>query len=424
MPPDDAKNALIRTLETTLLGMSAADRKDPLRIATILVEAGWTIPPTTTPRQSSAPGTFWLHWNSTTVAADVLETEAKRRRFVLLNAWEGALARTLKAINPKLTVLVYKDASSTRSYDTKNSAAQVPAGLTYAWADANRPDWFLLDRQGRRLQYSNYSGHWQMDVGNAAYRETWAANVIAGSKGIFDGVLIDNLLWQGDDYHANVYPKKYPTDEALRSAYAGFLGVVGTRLRAAGLTVYGNLTNARVHPGGWAQYMAYLDGAWDEWWLALSDTNLLSDYAEGWRAQTNEILANEKAGKATLVQPHHSFGSAGDPAFRYALASYLMVAGPRSAITGIEKTDAYGPPSPWRDEYGWDLGTPLGSYTEIARGVFRRDFEQGATIVNANPRGSSPVVIELDSVYTAEMGNRVTRVSLSGVTGTILRKSP
>lgn len=425
MPPEDAKTALIRTLETTLLGIPAAQRADSLRVATILVEAGWTIPPVITLPASSAPGTFWVHWDSSAVTDEVLATEARRRRFVLLNPWEGALARKLKGFNPGLTVLVYKDASSTRSYDTKNSAAQVPAGVTYAWASVNRPEWFLLDADGERLQYGDaYQGHWQMDVGSSAYRETWAANVIAGSAGVFDGIMIDNLLWEGDAYHNGVYPQKYSTDQAFRAVYKGFLDVVGTRLRTAGLKVFGNLSGARLYSGGWAEYMAYLDGAWDEWWLALSDTNLLPEYAEGWRRQTNEILANEKAGKATLVQPHHSFGRPGDQAFRYALASYLMVAGPNSAITGIERVDGYGQPSPWRDEYGWNLGTPLGAYQEVAHNVFRRDFDRGLTLVNANPRGSSPAQITLSSFYTTEIGNRVGAVSLPAVTGAILRKNP
>lgn len=422
-----SKEVLIGRLEAALGTLINPTCGDLYAAAKALVGAGWTQPdPVTPPAPSShGIGTYWINWNNETLTDRALEVEAKRRKFVLLNAWQGDVARKLKRFNPDLVVLVYKDASSARAYDVEHAAALQPTGVRFDWANRNRPDWFLLDTKGKRMQYSGYDGHWQLDVGNRAYRETWAANVIEGSKGTFDGVLVDNLLWKRDNYHDGVYPARYLTDEAFRAAYRGFLETVGTRLRAAGLKVFGNLANARLIPGGWAEYMAHLDGGWDEYWLAFTDNNLLPEYAEGWRRQTGEIAANEAAGKWTLVQPHHSPGPEGDRAFRYALASYLCVAGPRSAITSIGIRDDYAKPSPWRPEYDLDLGTPLGSYVEVTRNVFRRTYTKGVAVVNANPSDAAPQTVPLDGRYADEGTEKITPVTsvwLPPLTGVVLWK--
>src|SRR5688500_12161829 len=97
------------------------------------------------PPPASKAGTYWITWNSVPVDVATIEREAKRRRYVMLNAWQGDLAVKLKAVNPNLQVFCYKDASSTRSYDKNPNHALLPAGVSYQWAVANRTDWFLKD---------------------------------------------------------------------------------------------------------------------------------------------------------------------------------------------------------------------------------------------------------------------------------------
>ena len=113
-----------------------------------------------------------------------LATEARRRAYVVLNAWEGSLIPKLKAANPALKVYVYKDLSSTRSYACRNGVddAQLPAGVGYCDADKRHPDWFMLGPNGQRLQYGGYSGHFQMDIGNVAYQNAWIDNVISSAN--------------------------------------------------------------------------------------------------------------------------------------------------------------------------------------------------------------------------------------------------
>ncbi|MFD5827118.1 putative glycoside hydrolase [Lentzea sp. NPDC060358] len=365
---------------------------------------------------------FWLHLNSTPVSDATIATEAKRRAHVVLNAWEGDLLRKLKSANPAVKVYVYKDLSSTRSYACKNGVddAQIPTGLGYCDVRAKNPDWFLRGTSGKELVYSGYEGHWQMDVGNPAYRKAWVNATVANAKSTgFDGVFLDNALFTCDAYHPGECPAKYPDNASMQAAYKGMLAEVKAGFSAAGLTSVANLANARLQQGGWEAYSQYVDGGFDEWWLAFSSQRLLEDYDQGWRKQVAQIATNEASGKMTWVQPHFTVGD--QKAFRYALASLYMTTGGRASISEIAQTDGYGDPTPWHAEYEWYLGYPAGGYRSVADKVYRRDFSCGVVLVNANPTGSAAVTVPVQRTYTDQDGKQVNSVSLPGTSGAVLR---
>ncbi|MET9228039.1 putative glycoside hydrolase [Lentzea sp. NPDC003310] len=377
-----------------------------------------TVPPVQVPEGEAPVKSYWLHMNSTPTSREMIEIEADRRSYVVLNAWEGDLARKLKKANPEIQTFVYKDLSSTRDYACSGGVddADLPTGVGYCEAD---PSWFLRDAAGNRFSYDGYAGHWQMDVGNPAYQEAWADNVVASSAKVFDGVFMDNALFACDTYHPGTCPAAYPTDEAMRAAYLSMLAGTRQRFVDAGLKTVANLSNARLHDGAWDSYVEHLDGGFDEWWLTFGDDDLLSEYEQGWSRQVAQITANEAKGKITWVQPHHS---GAEQPFRYAFASYLLAVGEHAAISEIEETDGYDDPSRWRAEYDWDLGDPLGPHHEIATNVHQRDFECGTVVVNANKTGTGPVTVRLDSLHTNETGAPVSYVVLPGTSGTVLRK--
>jgi len=381
----------------------------------------------TNPIPAGGPGrvrSFWLHMNSTPTTDAMLATEARRRAYIVLNAWEGALVPKLKAANPAVQVFVYKDLSSTRDYACRGGVddAQLPTGIGYCHAQKTNPEWFLRSARGERLTYGGYPGHWQMDVGNAAYQKSWAENVVASStKSGFDGVFMDNALFGCDTYHAGVCPRQYPTDASMQDAYKSMFANTRRAFTAAGLKTVANLSNARLYSGIWDAYTENLDGGFDEWWLTFDSENLLPEYSQGWSRQVAQIAANEAKGKITWVQPHFSPGS--DQPFRYGLASYLIAGGTRSAISEIAETDGYGDASPWHAEYDWDLGVPTGPSRPVATNVFRRDFSCGAVVVNANATTTGAVTVRLGSPHTDVTGTPVTSVSLSGTSGAILRKN-
>ncbi|MEU0884673.1 putative glycoside hydrolase [Lentzea sp. NPDC005914] len=377
------------------------------------------VPAAQAEEESRTAKSYWLHMNSSPTTDEMITAEASRRSYVVLNAWESDLAEKFKAANPKIQTFVYKDLSSTRSYACQNGVddTDLPTGVGYCAAD---PSWFLLDQNGQRFEYDGYEGHWQMDVGNPAYQNAWADNVIASSRDVFDGVFMDNALFACDTYHDGVCPASYRTDESMRDAYRSMFANTRQKFVDAGLKTVANMSNARLHEGAWDSYVEYLDGGFDEWWLTFGDKDLLSEYPEGWSRQVAQITADEAKGKITWVQPHHS---GAEQPFRYAFASYLLAAGSRAALSEIQETDRYDNASPWRAEYDWDLGEPAAAYYEVASNVFRRDFACGTVIVNANKTGSSAVTVRLPSVHTNEKGSSVRSVSLRGTTGTVLRKA-
>lgn len=368
-------------------------------------------------------GTFWIHTNSTPVTDEMLRLEAGRRKYVVLNSWQGDIARKLKTYNPAAKCFAYKCASSTRSYDLNTNWQMLPAGVSYQWANANRPDWFLKNlSSGQRIQWS-YSGHWQMDVGNPDYQNMWAANVIGMKDHGFDGIWIDNLLWRRSDYRA--YPGQYATDDAFRAAYRSFIGNVTTKIRSAGMLSVGNLNGARLITGGWASYLdAGLDGGWDEFWLSVDNTgnNLLPEYPEGWGRLISQIEYAEAHGKIAMVQPHFPAGN--KRAFDYTLASYLMAAEKESAYTEANGTDAYGNPTPWHTEFDWNLGAPLGLRHLLSANVWRRGFANGVAVVNVNAKDTNPVAVSLGGTYYDSKGVARTSVTLSGCMGAILKGAP
>lgn len=375
------------------------------------------------PSAQAVVNTFWIHTEPDPVSDAVLQKAALLRRYIVLNAKDYPLVPRIKALNPKCVVLCYKDLSSVRSYDTNPDVRMLPAGLSYNYAKT-MPQWQAQDSTGRWLEYGGYGGHWQMDVGQLGYQNAWFTNVSKMKAFGFDGIWMDNALWRRNAYHEDYFVKGYASDEAFREAYRSFFRNVCPRLRSAGLISVANMADARLVTGGWRSYLdAGLDGGFDEWWLTFDDTDLLSEYSEGWSRVVDEIAYAESKGKIALVQPHFSAGNT--RAFRYALASYLMAfpsgAG-KAAISELATTDAYANPTPWHGEYEWNLGTPTGVYRAVGTNIFRRDFTKGCVVVNANRTGASPVTVQLGGSYLNEGGASVTSVSLPGTSGTILRK--
>lgn len=331
----------------------------------------------------SAVQTFWIHTNSTPVTDAMIKLEANRRSYIVLNSWEGDLCRKLKAANTdgKLQVYVYKDLSSTRSYHT--SGVDLPTGVDYYKADAS---WFLRSSGGYRLTYQSYNGHLQMDIGNVAYQDVWAANVIADVKAKgFEGVWMDNALFDPETYHPGIKPAQYQTTPSFQDAYVSMLSNVCTKLRTQGIKSIANLSNARLYQGVWNRYMQNLDGGFDEWWLAFDNTNLLPNGSQGWFTQVDQVGSNEAQGKITLVQPHFtSTSTGGRKAFLYTFCSYLIAMGSKASYSEMGATDGYADPTPWHPEFDVDFGAPLSAATSIGLNIFKREFEKATVTVNAN----------------------------------------
>ena len=151
----------------------------------------------------------------------------------VLHSDRASLIPALKAANPQLKVLVYKDMAAVVTWA---GTTKLPAGVGMAEAEAN-PDWFLTDTTGKRIEWCDYAGDWQMDVGKRSYQDRWAANVGADmSANGWDGVFVDDTNASQSWHLCGRTIAKYPTDAAYASATRSFLANVGPTLTVTRLS--------------------------------------------------------------------------------------------------------------------------------------------------------------------------------------------
>ena len=370
--------------------------------------------------QSNLTQSFWVHFNSTPITAEMIQREAPRRQIVLLNAWDYKYISQFKKVNPAVKVFVYKDLSSTRDYHVKKGKDDelLPAGIGYVWAKENHPEWFLKDEKGKQLYYSGYGGHAQMDIGNEGYQDAWIKNVVTELvKNGWDGVFLDNALFGRDEYHPGVFPANYKSDEKFQGAYKTFLSKIDAALKSAKKISIANMSSARSFPGMWNEYLKYLDGGFDEWWLVFGKNNYVNEKV--WQLQFEEMLDTDAVNKLILVQPHSSIDD--EKGFYYAFATYWLGNNGNAFFSEQPVKDEYGDPQLWRKEYNWDLGKPLGKAYSTNNGrLYRRDFEKAIVLVNITDDKHTEIVLEQE--YIDMQGIKKTKAAVSPKSGLILRK--
>jgi len=165
-------------------------------------------------------------------------------RYVILQEYMYAHVAAIKAANPNTKVLAYMEAPVTKVQTCGSSpSAYLPHdsfGMYYCYANAYHPEWFLHNTSGQRLTYTDYPTYSAMDIGNQAYQNTWAKNVIAAVKADgFDGVYMDDVnTYPGHGINGKI--AEY-SDQAYGQAMAGFVRAVAPQIRASGLLAAANV---------------------------------------------------------------------------------------------------------------------------------------------------------------------------------------
>lgn len=347
------------------------------------------------------------------VPADIGSIATQYQMFVL-SAWDWPDIATIKAANPSAKVLVYKDLLVTESGQCTNGVddSDLSGGVGYC---AAQPDWFLTDASGQRMQFSDYPGDWEMDVGSPGYQQAWLKNVegVVQAHG-WDGVYMDDANTRCNDH--GPCSAQYPTDAALQAAMFSMLSAVSPPLQAQGTLTIANIAGAFAVPGLWANWLSVLSGASQEWFVNWSDTygtGYVWDWpGTSWKSMVDELTTASRMGKIVLA---NGGGVPGDwHAVLYDTASFLLGTDGRSYFSYERDTGTY-------PEYGWKLGAPSGPYSAIAglTSVYQRQFAGGMVMVNASQ--DTPATIALPSTYLTTWGQPVTSVYLSGQEATILR---
>jgi Hypothetical glycosyl hydrolase family 15 len=299
---------------------------------------------------------------------------ASRNRFVILQSGELSRLAALKAADPHVKVLMYKDLAGMVERDPWGGVA---SGVSTQEADAN-PSWYLLDTSGRRFSFSGYGWIWAADIGDPGYQARWADNVIAQMKRDgWDGVFMDDTNPTIRYHHDVGSVAKYPTDAAYGRAMGQAVAAVGPRVRASGKLIIANMGAWRDYPQVVNGWLPYVDGGMDELFTKWGkETGLGYLWGSAWDTQLDEIKTAERLGKHFLGVTQSSNGDV--LAARYGWATLLLAADGRSSFA--MHGDYSG--ENWFPEYDYPIGDPLGAETKDASGVHRRVFSNGLVVVN------------------------------------------
>lgn len=351
--------------------------------------------------------------------------DLSRYRYVVLNSWDAPMVPALKAANPELKVLLYKNLSFTMSYGCSNGVDKpyLTSGVGYCDADQNHPDWFLTDPNGSRLDSYYFPQAWMMDVGSAGYQARWLSNVLADLRsGGWDGVMLDDTNTDmGWHLHGRTIAR-YPTAGAWRAATRSMLAAVGPALRSAGFLALANIyapwSSDYDAQATWSDWLQFTSGAVQEYYSKWGTDS------SGWLAgndwtyrQTFQSLT-EQAGKIFIGL---TYAPAGDTrSMTWARANFLLFDDPADGgALMFEPTDPEAQ-DPFSSSWTADVGTPVGARFQVGS-AWRRAFSGGTVVVNPT---SSTVTVDLGGSYLDEAGAVVQSVALGPTSGAILRSAP
>jgi len=335
--------------------------------------------PGTAAAASSAPTTGTVRICNGCAGAGL--SDGERYQYVVIHASQYSLISQLKGDNPRIKVLAYKDMAATYSYACHNGVddAQVPAGIGYCWANANHPEWFLTDTSGARIQFCDYPGLWQMDVGNPSYQRQWLDNVSAEATRLgFDGVVLDDAN-ESESYHlCGRTMASYPTESSYTQATDSFLSNVARGLQGRGLMAIPNIYLVDWWSTSglslWDRWVSYSSGAIQEYFTKWSrdSTGWFTDDGgahNDWSYRQAFLKRTQAAGKVYLGV----FSAPADDLHsqRYARASFLADwSGGQSAL--IYQPSYPEAQDPYSTTWTADIGTPLAPRYKVGV-AWRRD---------------------------------------------------
>jgi Hypothetical glycosyl hydrolase family 15 len=376
-------------------------------IAALACSATLVVAPSA-PAATSAAGHLRVAIDSAAAGADFTATPS-RDQFVILQGSETARLRSLKAANPQLTVLLYKNLGGMVARDGYGFTT---SGVSTQDADAH-PEWYLLDTSGSRITFSGYPWIWAADVGSTSYRQTWAENVLGQVRAEgWDGVFIDDVSPTISPHYDPARVSKYPTDASYAAAMQSALGFVGPALRNAGKVAIANFG------GHWSEFPAVaagwlqlLDGAMDEHFTKAGGAPG-TGFVEGdaWRSELEQVRVAESQGKVFLGVAHSSGYDA--EAARYGWATTLLAANGHSyfAVQGDYTNEA------WYADYDLPIGEPAAAEVE-ADGIHRRAFTCGLVLVNPTSQARA---VDFGGSYTGSGLMSATAATMQPHTGLIM----
>jgi hypothetical protein len=358
-------------------------------------------------------------------SCDTTGGDLSRYRYVILNSWDAPMLPALKAANPGLKALVYKNLSFTVSYSCSGGvdSAFMTVGVGYCDADNNHPDWFLKDTSGNRISSSGYPDAWLMDVGNPAYQSRWLQNVTADAKGGgWDGVFVDDtdasIAWHlGGRTIAS-----YPSDSAWRAATRSMLANVGPALQSSGLLVVPNLYTPWMSSydalATWKDWLQFVSGGAQEYYTKWGTTSSGWFAGSDWTFRQSFQAATANAGKIFLGITYAP--SSDTRSMEYARANFLLFDGATANSALLFEPSDPEASDPYAASWTTDIGTPTDARYQVGS-AWRRDYTGGVVLVNPT---TASVTVPLGGTYYDASGAALSSLTLGPTTGAVLRGAP
>ena len=348
--------------------------------------------------------------------------DLSRYRYVVLNSWDAPLLPALKAANPGLKALVYKNLSFTMSYSCSGGVDNryLSAGVGYCDADRTHPEWFLTDQGGSRLNSYYYQQAWLMDVASPGYQAHWLSNVLTDLRsGDWDGVMLDDTdADMGWHLHGRTIAR-YPTSAAWRVATRSMLATVGPALRGSGFLAIPNLSTPWASDydaqATWSDWIQFTSGAMQEYYSKWGSSS--SDWFAGsdWTFRQRFQALTEQAGKIFIGVTYAPKGD--ERSMAWARANFLLQDEPTNGGALIFQATDPEAQDPYSASWTADVGSPVGARFQVGS-AWRRNFTGGTVVVNPT---SSTVTVALGARYTTTGGSTTRSVTLGPTSGAVLR---
>jgi hypothetical protein len=360
-------------------------------------------------RVHSSAGVLALDWGDIDATAD-----AWKANYVVLQSWEAARIPALKAKNPRLTVLMYKDTSA--AVKVPHESGRYATGVSFGEAAAN--GWLLRDRAGRTVEWSDWAGLFPTDVADPSYQDRWGDNVLAELRqGGWDGVLMDDALTYLS--HATVghrTPTAISTDAAMYAATESFLAHVAPRIERQGFLAVPNVT---VEWNTWHDVMTdwtpYVSG-WEneyavKWGLDRDGERFVgADWL--WKMRMAAWCADRDVPLLSVTYSNRDDAAAQI----YHRATWLMTWNGRTGSSIFVPEESF--IDHWVPRAALDVGMPAGPRVRLDSGVWSRPYSRGLVLVNPTAGAQT---VPLARPYKRLGGKRVTEIRLAPLSGAVLR---
>ncbi len=334
---------------------------------------------------------------------------AEHDQVVILQPWETGELRRLKRVNPAIVVLMYKNASAASSSVGPNG--RYASGVSYNEARAHQ--WLLENRRGKFFTFNGYSWLWAANIGSRAYQRAWLTNVLREmSRDPWNGVLLDDVNPTIFGHYCVPCVASYPSNRRYQQAMQSFLRQVGPALQARGKLAIANLGAWSSHISVVDSWLQYLSGGIDEQFVKVGD-EANSGYRSPlmWARQLGEIETTESQGKLFIGLAHSSGSDASAAVYGYATELLAASGYALYSMSADYSTET------WFPEYGYAIGTPVGSYAIAPNGVYRRAFTHGLVVVNPT---TAQRTVSLGGTYSGSGLTNVSTVTMSPQSGLVL----